>query len=179
MIFTWGGLVSAFWSRDCRAALFIKELRPHLRCDSFTADGGSSTGTGGETEGGVVGPLIGAWVTSSSESSLLSEQESDPESELELALPELGGASPGGLGGLWWSIGLGDRLFVGLNIGGESILCGLCCFIAGGVDGGGLRGLAGDKGPIGDIASGDIGAKGWDDEVIAGSKGNGPAKLQY
>lgn len=79
----------------------LKKLPRFHRFDSSTAGGGSSRVGLGETEGGVLGPLAGAGVTSSSESSLLSVPESDPESELELALPELGGACPGGLGGLW------------------------------------------------------------------------------
>lgn len=53
---------------------------------------GSSTVAFGETDGGVVGPFVGGGATSSSESSLLSLPESEPESELELALAELWGA---------------------------------------------------------------------------------------
>lgn len=125
----------------------------------------------GETDGGVVGPLVGGGATSSSESSLLSVPESEPESELELALPELCGAWPGGLGGLWCIIfGLGDRLPGGLGGGGESILSGVACF-GGVMDRGGLSGLAGDKGPSGDIPIGDIGASGGGAGVIAGISG--------
>lgn len=157
----------------------MNELRSQRRFDSSTADGGSSTGAGGETEGGVVGPLTGGFATSSSESSLLSEQESEPESELELALPELGGACPGGLGGLWWAWGVGERLlFTGLEIVGESILggVGIGCFINGDAAGG-LRGLGGDSGPIGDIPIGDIGGKGGPAaDAITGSRG--AVKLQ-
>lgn len=102
-----------------------KELKFHLTLDSSGRS--CSTSLRGDVEEGVMGPLevltldsrstvlepevfgvaAGALAAgvSSSESSLLSEAESEPESELELALLALGGASPGGLGGLWFCFG--------------------------------------------------------------------------
>lgn len=122
---------------------------------------------------------MAGWVPdSSSESSLLSDPESEQESELalELALPELCGAWPEGLGGLWCNEGLGEPLDSrGLTGVGESTCSGVNCF---GGDAGlfGLSGLVGDIGPTGDRPIGDIGARGGGAGVIAGI--NGVDKLQ-
>lgn len=137
---------------------------------SSIAGGGSSIifSFFGETEGGVEGPLVGGGLVSSSESSLLSEPESDPVSDVELALPELCIAWPEGLGGLWCTLGLGEPLDCrGLTGGGETTCSGVICL---GGDGGllGLSGLVGDKGPTGDGPIGDMGASGGGAGVIAG-----------
>jgi hypothetical protein len=93
-----GSLRTSSFLRPGCSALLKNELRFQRGLDSSTAGGGGSSGRSpGEWEGGVAGPLEpgrGAVPGESSESSLLSEPDSEPESEDEEALPELAGASP-------------------------------------------------------------------------------------